>query len=96
MTTDWLWPVLLGVLGLVFGSFIATIAIRWPEGRSATKGRSACDSCGKGLAAGELVPALSYLLQRGRCRGCGEKIDPSHLLTEMAGGAVLVLINMGL
>jgi len=89
MTIDaWLWPVLLGVLGLVFGSFIATIAIRWPEGRSAAKGRSACDSCGKGLAAGELVPVLSYLLQRGRCRGCGARIHPSHWLTEIAGGVV--------
>ncbi|WP_336297279.1 prepilin peptidase [Sphingomonas sp. 7/4-4] len=70
MTTDlWLWPVLLGVLGLVFGSFIATVAIRWPKGRSALQGRSECDACGKGLGARELVPVASFVLQRGRCRG---------------------------
>lgn len=57
MTTDlWLWPVLLGVLGLVFGSFIATVAIRWPKGRSALQGRSECDACGKALGGIELVP----------------------------------------
>ena len=90
MPTDpaWAWPVLLGVLGLVFGSFIATLAIRWPEGRAIARGRSECDSCGKGLRAGELIPVLSYLLQRGRCRGCGKPIRPSHLLTELAGLAI--------
>lgn len=78
-------PVLLGVLGLVFGSFIATLAIRWPEGRSAMRGRSACDGCGKTLRAAELVPVLSYLWQRGRCRSCGAAIRPSHLVTELLG-----------
>src|SRR5689334_18257082 len=95
MTTDaWLWPAGLGVLGLVFGSFIATVAIRWPEGRSPFKGRSACDACGKGLAAGELVPVLSYLLQRGRCRGCGAAIRLSHLAIEAAGLAIGVAAGL--
>ncbi|MBO9622746.1 MAG: prepilin peptidase [Sphingomonas sp.] len=89
MTTEaWLWPILLGVLGLVFGSFIATLAIRWPQERSALKGRSQCDGCGKGLGARELVPVLSYVLQRGRCRACGAAIAPSHLVTELIGGAI--------
>ncbi len=76
-------PVLLGVLGLVFGSFIATLAIRWPEGRAVSKGRSACDACGKALRGHELVPVLSFVLQRGRCRACGAAIRPSHLLVEL-------------
>lgn len=88
MTIEALLPLALGVLGLVFGSFIATLAIRWPQGRSAMRGRSACDSCGKGLAAGELIPVLSYLLQRGRCRGCGAAIRSSHLVTELTGCAI--------
>lgn len=90
MTIDpvWGWAVLLGVLGLVFGSFIATLAIRWPAGRAISHGRSECDSCGKGLRAGELVPVLSYLLQRGRCRGCGAPIRMNHVLTELIGGAI--------
>ncbi|WP_164153873.1 prepilin peptidase, partial [Stenotrophomonas maltophilia] len=78
----------LGVLGLVFGSFIATLAIRWPAGRAISRGRSECDSCGKGLRAGELVPVMSYLFQRGRCRGCGAPIGVSHVLTELLGGAI--------
>ncbi len=84
----WFWPALLGLIGVALGSFIATLAIRWPEGRSVAQGRSQCDGCGKGLAAGELIPVLSYLLQRGRCRGCGAAIRVSHLLTELVGLAI--------
>lgn len=84
----WGWPILLGVLGAVFGSFIATLAIRWPAGRSVARGRSACDSCDAPLRAGELVPVLSFLLQRGRCRHCAAPIPPSHWLTELFGVAI--------
>lgn len=84
----WLWPTGLGLLGLIFGSFIATLAIRWPQGRSAARGRSACDTCGKSLEARELVPVLSYAIQRGRCRGCGGPIARSHVATEILGLAI--------
>ncbi len=88
------WPLLLGVLGLVFGSFIATVAIRWPQGRSALSGRSMCDACGATLNARELVPVASYLVQRGRCRSCGAAIAPGHLMVELAGGAIGIAAGM--
>lgn len=83
------------VLGAIAGSFVATILIRWPDGRSALAGRSSCDSCGRPLGAGELVPLLSWAAMRGRCRGCGEAIDPRHVLIELAAasiGAVALLV----
>jgi leader peptidase (prepilin peptidase) / N-methyltransferase len=92
----WLWPALLGVLGLVFGSFIATVAIRWPADRSALQGRSQCDHCGKGLTARELVPLVSFVLQRGRCRGCGAPIHPAHLVTEAIGLAIGVTAGVAM
>lgn len=76
------------VLGAVVGSFLAVILIRWPDGRSALGGRSKCDRCGETLGPGELVPILSYLLQRGRCRRCGAAIDSRHLLIELAAAAI--------
>lgn len=85
---SWGWPALLGVLGAVFGSFIATIAIRWPQGRGVARGRSACDACGATLRAAELVPVLSFLVQRGRCRHCRARIAASHWGTEVAGLAI--------
>lgn len=88
MIEPWIWPAALGVLGLIFGSFIATVALRWPEGRSALRGRSECDSCHKVLRAHELIPLFSYALQRGRCRGCGGTIHPGHPGVEIAGALV--------
>lgn len=88
MPETWFWAGLLGVLGLVFGSFIATIAIRWPAGRSVMAGRSHCDGCGVPLRARELVPVWSYVVQRRRCRHCGARIATAHLWTELAGMAV--------
>ncbi|MEZ0495013.1 A24 family peptidase [Sphingomonas sp. IW22] len=85
------WPILLGVLGAVFGSFIATVAIRWPEGESALHGRSHCDGCGRALGAGDLVPVLSFLWLRGRCRRCGGRIARFHLGVEVLALAVGVI-----
>jgi leader peptidase (prepilin peptidase)/N-methyltransferase len=78
------WPLALGVLGAILGSFIAALAIRWPGGRSVVAGRSACDACGHVLRARDLVPIASALMLRGRCRDCGARIDPRHGLIEVA------------
>jgi leader peptidase (prepilin peptidase) / N-methyltransferase len=85
MAEAWVWPVALGVFGLIFGSFIATIVVRWPAGKSALHGRSECDACSKQLGPHELVPVLSYAWLRGRCAGCGAAIRPSHLAIELIG-----------
>jgi leader peptidase (prepilin peptidase)/N-methyltransferase len=85
---DWMWPAGLGVFGLVVGSFLATLVIRWPHGRSVMTGRSACDSCGKTLTARDLVPLGSALVARGKCRVCHTAIDPRHWQIEL-GCAVL-------
>ncbi|MFN3388520.1 MAG: prepilin peptidase [Allosphingosinicella sp.] len=76
------------IVGLIVGSFLAVVLIRWPRGDSAARGRSRCDSCGKPLGPAELIPILSWFLVRGRCRGCGAAIDRRHLAAE--AGAALV------
>lgn len=76
------------LLGVIFGSFIATIVIRWPQGRSVAQGRSACDQCGRELGPARLVPILSYVVQRGRAACCGGRIDPVHPLTELLAAAI--------
>lgn len=81
---------LAGLTGLVLGSFIATLVLRWPEGRSII-GRSCCDRCARPLGAHELIPLASHLIQRGRCRGCGTPIDPFHARVELASGLIGLL-----
>lgn len=83
---------LAALVGAILGSFIATLVLRWPAGRSLA-GRSCCDGCGQPLGAIDLVPLLSALLLRGRCRRCGAAIDPFHgrieLLAALLGAAAL-------
>ena len=78
------WALALGVAGAIVGSFLAALVVRWPEGRSVMRGRSACDGCARTLEAGELVPLLSAARSRGRCRTCGAAIDPVHWQVEAA------------
>jgi leader peptidase (prepilin peptidase)/N-methyltransferase len=58
------------VLGLLVGSYLGVVADRVPEGRTTSGGRSACDACGATLRWFELVPVVSWSIQRGRCRKC--------------------------
>ena len=89
-----LWPVLLGGLGAVAGSFLATLVIRWPHEHSVLHGRSQCDACHAPLGARDLVPLLSAAVTRGRCRMCGARIDPRHWQIEL--GCVFVGVLAGL
>ena len=76
------------VLGAIVGSFLATLMIRWPRGRSVIAGRSRCDSCGVALGPRDLVPLLSYAALHGRCRRCGNSIDRRHIATELAAASI--------
>lgn len=82
------WTALAFILGTAIGSFLATILVRWPQGRSVVAGRSACDRCGRTLEARDLVPILSWSLAKGRCRHCGARIDRRHLAAEV--GAAMI------
>ena len=62
--------------------------IRWPQGRSALGGRSRCDACDAALRPVELIPILSYLLARRRCRRCGAVIDPRHVAVELCAAFI--------
>ena len=67
--------ILLGILGLAMGSFLNVLIWRLPRNEDWTRGRSHCDSCGRVLRCGDLVPVLSWLWLKGRCRGCKGKIS---------------------
>lgn len=86
------------LIGLILGSFIATLVLRWPAGRSVL-GRSQCDGCGRSLGARDLVPLLSILVSRGRCRTCNAPIDPFHWRVELGSaliGAVALALMPGM
>ena len=84
----WPWIAAGTVTGLILGSFLATLILRWPAGRSIVGGRSACDSCHATLGPLDLIPLLSWIIQRGKCRRCGARIDPLHPAVEATCAAI--------
>lgn len=75
-----------GVLGLIFGSFATAVAYRLPRDESISTGRSKCPNCGNTITAIQNVPLFSYVVLRGRCRHCGERISLRYPLIELATG----------
>lgn len=93
------WPLAGFILGAILGSFLATLVLRWPAGRSVLSGRSTCDGCGRALGIADLFPMISFLVQHGRCRTCGARIDPLHARIELgcaAAGAVAFWLAPGM
>lgn len=76
------------IVGLLVGSYLATLTLRWPQGRTTSTGRSACDGCARRLAWYELVPLFSFAALRGRCRTCGAPIDRRHPTIEAAAAII--------
>ena len=79
------------IAGAIAGSFIATLCVRWSRGEQATVGRSRCDSCNRELRVVELIPIVSWLDTRGRCRSCGARIPRLHLWIEIAAAALAAI-----
>lgn len=74
------------VFGLAIGSFLNVLIYRLEKGESALRGRSYCDHCKHALAWYDLIPLLSYVLLRGQCRYCRQKISLQYPLVELATG----------
>lgn len=69
------------------GSFLNCMAWRIVHGESVLHGRSHCDVCGHVLGAGDLIPVLSYIMHKGRCKYCGAKALCGTCLCGSVNGA---------
>ena len=85
-------PILLatvmGLLGLIFGSFIAAVTVRLPRDEDVVVTPSHCMSCGERLKPWQLVPVFSWLVQRGRCALCKAPVSPRYILIECGAAAI--------
>ena len=73
-----------GILGLVMGSALNCLSWRIANGKKwSGKSRSVCAHCGHELAAKDLIPLVSWLALKGKCRYCGKKISPRYILAEI-------------
>ena len=78
------------VLGLVFGSFASALSHRLPRGEPVVADRSRCPCCGAVLTARDLVPLLSWVIARARCRHCGAPVSWRYPLIELTMAAVFL------
>lgn len=76
--------------GLVLGSFFNVVGLRVPLKKSIVAPRSACPTCGHQLRAYELIPVISYMIQKGKCRGCQSRISPIYPFMELLTGILFV------
>ena len=84
--------VLTGILGACMGSFLNCMAWRIVHGESVLHGRSHCDVCGHVLGAGDLIPVLSYIMHKGRCKYCGAKLSAGHVFAEVLTALTFLLL----
>ncbi len=70
------------VFGLLLGSFTTMLSYRIPRKLSIVCPGSYCPLCGVPLRVRDLVPLVSWLVQRGRCRHCGAPMSPRYVIIE--------------
>ena len=80
------------LMGLIFGSFLNAWALRTIKNESINKGRSKCPQCNHQLSWRDLVPVLSWLILKGCCRYCHQKISWQYPVVEV----VTALLFLGL
>lgn len=82
-------------VGLVIGSFLGLVSLRLPAREAIVRGRSRCGGCGRDLPPWRLIPLLSYVLARGRCRACSATIPKRYPLMEAACALIGVWAALG-
>ncbi len=84
-------PISFGLFGLIIGSFLNVFILR---ARVFTlSGRSACMSCGETLKPYDMIPVLSWIMLRGRCRNCGSAISWQYPIVEALTAGLFALIG---
>lgn len=79
------------ILGTIFGSFYNVVAYRLPKGESILYPGSHCPKCNHKLKPLELIPILSYILQKGKCVNCKDKISIFYPISEIICGLLFVI-----
>ena len=93
------WPesILAFVIGACVGSFLNVCITRWPHELSVVSPRSRCPRCERPITARDNIPIVSWLLLRGKCRGCQLPISPLYPTIELvtAIGWVAAVLAFG-
>lgn len=80
------------LLGLIFGSFLNVCIFRIPRDQSISYPPSHCTKCNQKIKSYDLIPIISYIFLRGKCRFCGDKISFKYPLIELITGVLFALL----
>lgn len=80
------------IFGVIVGSFLNVVVLRYNTGLSIVKGGSKCFSCGKYLSWYELFPLFSFIFQKGKCRKCKSGISWQYPLVEFLTGLMFLIV----
>ena len=83
--------IFLFIIGTIFGSFYNVVGYRLPKGESIIYPSSHCTNCNHKLTFFELIPVLSYVFQKGKCKHCHKKISLFYPIFEFLTGILFVL-----
>lgn len=83
------------LFGAAWGSFLNVLIYRLPK-HQGIRGRSRCPYCKKILRWYELIPIISFIIQKGRCRGCFKKISYQYIIIEVLTGALFLAAYLAL
>ncbi len=94
---SYFWYLLLFIFGSAIGSFLNVLTIRYQPDKSllsrdVISGRSSCPFCRNRLKWYELIPLFSFVIQKGRCRNCRQKLSWQYPIVELLTGLLFVLI----
>lgn len=78
------------IIGLLFGSFLNVLADRLPRGETIL-GRSKCESCKHELAWYDLIPIISFIKLKGKCRYCSKPFSSEYMFSEIGTGVMFAL-----
>ena len=87
----YLYLIIFFIFGTFFGSFFTVVGQRLPKGCSFLTGRSRCDECRHKLTMLDMVPILSFLFLKGKCRYCEKKISSLSTYMELFTGILFAL-----
>ena len=82
--------ILIFIIGTLFGSFYTLAVYRIPKRQDIVHTHSYCPNCNHKLGFLDLIPIISYVLLKGKCRYCKDKIRPRYLILEMLSGILFV------
>ena len=88
--------IIIFIIGSLFGSFFSLAIYRLPIKQSIMHGRSYCPKCNHRLGFLDLIPIMSYICLRGKCRYCKEKIRGRYIYLEMLSGILFLLFALSL